>query len=177
MKTQGNERMTRTYNVVGAQEQPMTDISRPYGPVVDQQDSQMVEVTYAAGRTVSLGNYEFVRIQIGARVRIADLGKVDEAFIGVQQFVDAVINREESLVRKQPVSSDPLPTLEGVRREIWVEYGMTLNAKVKFESFKVDLGLSRPLGDSEDADAAMVALESYLSQRIDTERGRIRGDA
>ena len=177
MKTQGNERMTRTLNVVGAQEQPMSDASRPYGPVVDQVDGSLVEVTYASGRTVSIGNFEFVRIQIGARVRIADAGAVDAAFVGVQNFVDAVIGREEALVRKQPVLDGPLPTLDGVRREIWVEYGMTLNSKIKYESFRVDLGLSRPLGDGEDAEAAMLALETYLSQRVSDERDRIKGQA
>ena len=175
MKTQGNERMTLTHNVVGESEKPITNAIRPYGPVVDQVEGQMVDVSYAAGRTISLGNFEFVRILIGARVRIADLAAVDAAITGVQQFVGEVLGREEALVRKQPVGSGSLPPLDGVRREIWVEYGMTLNAGVKYESHKVDLGLSRPLGDEEEAEGAMAELEAYLSQRVGAERDRLQG--
>lgn len=175
MKTQGNERMTEIYNVVGSPEKPITDAARAYGPIVEQVDGALVEVTYAGARTISLGNYEFVRIQIGARVRVAPEASADASFDAVLAFVSEILAREEALVRKSPREDGPMADLPGVRREVWVEYGMTLNAKVKYESHKIDIGLSRPIGDDEDARQAMTALEAYLSQRAAAERDRLQG--
>jgi hypothetical protein len=177
MKTQGNERMTEIFNVVGSPETPVMDAARAYGPIVEQADGALVEVTYAGARTISLGNYEFVRMQIGARIRIAPGESADAAFDAVNAFVGEIIAREEALVRKNPRDDGPLENLPGVRREVWVEYGMTLNAKVKFESHRLDIGLSRPLGDQEDARVAMADLESYLSKRAAAERDRLKGAA
>lgn len=176
-KTQGNERYTETYAVTGQPERPVTDAARAHGPLVEQRGGDVLEMTYAAGRTISLGNFEFVRIQIGARVGYVPVpdANYDAAFDAVQAFVDAVLVREEALVRRTPVPEGALPPLAGVNRVVWVEYGMTLNAGIKYESHKLDIGLSRPIGDDEDPAAAMAALETYLAQRVAAQRDRLRG--
>ncbi len=176
-KKQGDERITEQYRSNG-EDMPVRDAARNYGPTVDQQGGDMMELTYSAGRTISLGNFEFVRIQIGAKVgRNADVDndKCDMKFDKVKAFVCEVLDREEALVRKVTREPEALPALSGVNRAVWVEYGLTINAAAKFESHKIDIGLSRPIGDNEDASEAMTALETYLAQRISDERERLRG--
>ncbi|MFA4971187.1 MAG: hypothetical protein WC683_01150 [bacterium] len=175
--TVGTERCTETYQVKGSPDRPVRDADRPFGPIAVQQGGDLVETMFALGRTISLGNYEFVRIQIGARVGFDPTASLmpDEALDAVRAFVGEVLDREEALVRNSPREEAPLPPLPGKRRFLWVEYGMTLNAAVRFEMHKLDLGLSRPIGDDEDAEEAVAALQEYLSQRIAAERERLRG--
>lgn len=175
MRTRGNERRTETYAVAGQDERAVADAAREYGPAVDQRDGDLEDLTYAAGRTISLGNYEFVRIQIGVRAGFAPGVDREAAFDTLQAWVAGVLGREEALVRQKAAPEQPLPALEGAQRLLWVEYGLTLNGKARFESHKVDLGVSRPLGDGEDAGAALEELQAYLSQRIDIEKSRVRG--
>ncbi len=175
MKTQGNERLTETYAISGEPERPVRDAAREYGPVADHQDADTVDVTFAAGRTISLGNYEFARVQIGARVGVDPAADQDAVVAGVQAFVAEILAREEALVRRVQRVPDPLPHLEGRKRMVWVEYGMTLNAAQRFESHKIEVGISRPIGDAEDAAAAVDALQQYLAARVGAERDRLRG--
>ena len=176
MKQQGNERFTETYNVTGQAERPVTDAAREHGPVVDQQGGDTLDVSYAAGRTISLGNFEFVRILIGARTGVDPEADQDSSLDAIKSFVIEILSREEALVRRISREDLPLPPLDGVNRVLWVEYGLTMNAGVKYESHKVDIGLSRPIGDGEDPAAVMASMETYLADRASAERDRLRGN-
>jgi hypothetical protein len=175
-KTQGNERYTENYAVTGQPDRPVADAVRDFGPVVDQKGGDTLDLSYAAGRTISLGNFEFVRILIGACVGYVPVPSVqDGAFDEVKAFVTEILAREEAMVRRAQREQAALPPLPGVNRVIWVEYGLTLNAGIKYESHKVDIGMSRPIGDGEDPAEAMAAMETYLAQRVAAERDRLRG--
>lgn len=176
-KTRGNERVTEVYAVANEPDRPVRDAARDHGPLVEQAAGDTVDASYTAGRTISLGDFEFVRIAIGARTgRLpGDAGSDTDAFEAIQAFVGEVLAREEALVRRTQREPQPLPPLPGIRRMIWVEYGLTLKAAVRYESHKVDIGLSRPLGDGEDAGAALAAIQEYLAARVAAERDRLRG--
>lgn len=179
-KTQGNERYTETYkNNREGTEKPVMDAAREYGPGVVQEGGDTMDLTFSAGRTISLGNYEFVRIQIGARGGFVPVpnAEYDAGYDKLKAFVSEILAREEAMVRKSQRKPEELPALEGTNRVVWVEYGLTINAAVKMESHKIDIGLSRPIGDDEDAASAVDALETYLAQRISAERDRLRGAA
>lgn len=174
-KTQGSENSSHTYAVVGSPDQPRTEENGPYGPVVEQRGGDLETVTFSIGRTISLGNYEFVRILIGAKQSVPDGGYSSDAFADVESFVCEILAREEALVRKRPRENGPLPVLSGINRSVWVEYGLTLNAGVKFESHKVDVGLTRPIADDEDMVDVLSALQRDLSVRVNDKRTQLRG--
>lgn len=179
-KTQGNERYTETYkNNREGTEKPVMDAAREYGPGVVQEGGDAMDLTFATGRTISLGNYEFVRIQIGARCGFVPVpnAEYDAGYDKLKAFVAEILAREEAMVRNSNRKPEELPVLDGTNRMIWVEYGLTINAAAKMESHKIDIGLSRPLGDDEDAAVAVETIQTYLAQRISAERDRLRGAA
>jgi len=182
----GNERFVREHVVSGEEPTPVQEAHRDFGAPVLQQDEPMADIAFANGRTISMGSYQFARVQIGVRVVIPELAGVpfavrQEKSSGIidqlSRFVQEVLAREEALIRRIAREDQPLPMVPGVRRSVWVEYGLTLNAAAKFESHKIEIMLSRPLAEGEDAGLAMQEVEAYLAQRVNQERERVQGKA
>jgi len=179
MMTRGQERRSEVYSVVGSSDRPVAEGTREWGPEVRQSDGDVTDITYAAGRTISLGNYEFARVMVTVRGGWSpgDETVYDAALDAVRAFATAVLAREEAEVRGRPLKGEAaaIPALPGVRRLVGIEYGLTLNAGVKFESHKIECGITRPLADGEDAVEAVEALQEYLSKWAGSERDRLRG--
>ena len=71
--------------------------------------------------------------------------------------------------------SDHIEVPDGVwARKISVEYGMTMPL-AKFESAKVDVGVTEPISDGETIEAAISRAQEWVLIRVDTKVKRIRG--
>lgn len=182
MYQEGSERIMRikTKKEFGETiETPVTDAERPCGALVFHADVLTEDFPYARHRTISLGNYEFARIQIGVQYGLplgTAAAEQEAALESARAFVREFLAREEAHVRRAPREVQALPVLPGIKRVVWVEYGLTLSSKVKMEGYKVDMGWRRPIADGADAAAAVTQLQDAMGNRIEEERNAIRGE-
>ncbi len=60
----------------------------------------IVEIRYAAGRTINTGNFESTRVDISATVRLADDDDEsgEQAYESVREFVETRLAQEEARI-------------------------------------------------------------------------------
>lgn len=138
-------------------------------------EMSMTEVRVSAGRTVSLGNFEFARMNITMELR-CPVENVEWAHAYGRSVVHEVLEREVASLgtserQKLPLAQPP-EDISGIM--IGVEYGLTISLK-KFESSKVDVGVTRPVTDGESIDDVVDKLQEYVGAKVKIESDKIRG--
>lgn len=134
----------------------------------------------SAGLTISRGNYQFARIDVGLTFSFApDTIAESDAFDIAHGIVDEILSREEAEIREVARAAHPLAGFgpsEGITgRSIYLAYGLTLNGAAKFESHRIDIGRTKRVADDADLCAEFIALGEQLGERITLERARIEG--
>ena len=105
---------------------------------------------YSEGRTISLGNYQFARITVGAKAN-----SLDDAI----NFTNEALNREVSKLTGESYEFQLLPQVN----EVELEYGLTLKI-AKFESGRIDVSASLPVEGS--VEASLKILQDALMENV-----------
>lgn len=147
-----------------------------------RQEIHGLDRAYAqAGRTISLGDFQFARFDVGIGAHYDERAvSEDDLFDELQAIVDEVCEQEEAEIRGTPREQ---ATLEiGTKCTgivLTISYGLTLKGEQRFESHRVDLSRSRFVNDGADINAEFVKLQEWVGDRIEAEREKIeshRGD-
>jgi len=178
-KKQGREFHTHTHKADG-EEGIVKDEFKRDGEWAKQDSDKFDNCNVSAGVTISRGNYQFARIDIGLNYSFDDEQITeDEAFNVAQSIVDEVLGREEAEIRGVARDRTDLADFgksEGIEgRSVYVSYGLTLNGSAKFESHRIDIGRTRYVGDAEDLTAEFEKLGEQLGERITAEREKLEG--
>lgn len=139
------------------------------GDAAVQSDEDTDDVSVSAGRTISLGNYEFARVTLGIKIGLP-LGTKqkdkDKAYYRLRDAVEEVLEREEALIRANDKEFKPIDLNGiGIKVAIWLDYGLTFKGK-NGDSNKVDISFSRRLSDGSDFEEQLGSLEKELGEKI-----------
>lgn len=176
---QGREFHTHTHKKDG-DEGVLKDEFKRDGEWARQDHDRADDCNVAAGITISRGNYQFARIDIGLTF-VFDPAVIEEdaAFDVAQAIVDEMLAREEAEIRGSTRTTSALPKFgleQGIRgRSVYVGYGLTLNGAAKFESHRIDIGRTRRIADDADLAAEFEKLGEQISERITVEREKVEG--
>ncbi len=160
----GNQKLVKEY---------VYDAGKPVEQTAEDTDDLVVSM----GRTISLGNFEFSRVNMGIRIGLHNPNS-DERHLAHAMMIEGVkhvLDREEASVRGQDVIKKPFPKLDGfgVKRSVWLEYGLTIKGE-GMDSFKVDVALSRHVGDKDSIEQTIHELSEEIGVRIGEEADIIR---
>ena len=131
-------------------------------------------VSLSTGRTISLGQYEFARIEVG----VDAIGPVQFApayYKWAEAMGAELLAREVASAKDQKRKPGPLPDPpDGLQLVILrLQYGLTMSTG-KFESAKADVGLSLP-SSPDHIHETWVELEKFVSDRITQQVNKVRG--
>ena len=127
-------------------------------------------VTFGSGVTVTIGEYEFARIEV--RVHQAGDNR-DRLYEESKSVAMEFLEREEADATGLPRESQPYGVLTGERREVEVLCGLTLRAASGTR--KVDVGLKEVLDPDEKPGDGLERCKIWLDHRLRSERNRLLG--
>lgn len=149
---------------------------RPAKQTTDDTEDLVVSL----GRTISLGSYEFSRVNMGIKVGLLSptVEERDEAHDLMLRAVRHVLDKEEASVRGQKIIEKEFPALDGfgVKRSVWLEYGLTIKGG-GMDMFKVDVALSRHVSDTGSIEQTVLDLSEEIGARIGEEAEILRKPA
>ena len=126
-------------------------------------------VSVSLGRTISLGDFNFARIDIG--VEFADNGNAIEC---ARKIAQEVLDRETAAITQTDRERVSLDFADGLgSRRVRVTYGMTRSLKA-YESARFDVTVDEPVTDGVPFEAALVAVQKVTGDFIQAELKRIR---
>jgi hypothetical protein len=131
------------------------------------QAGSAMSVTASAGRTISLGSFEFARVTV--RVT-ASVGR--DQFASLQDAVNAIVEAEEASLKGEE-SARPELDIPGTDRSISIEYGMTVSLK-RYESAKVDVGITQPISDDDDFATKLAEVQSWVGDTLLAEVEKVK---
>ena len=177
VKQEGREFHTHTQKKDG-QEGVLKDEFKRDGEWAKHASDRADNCSVSSGVTVSRGNFQFARIDVGIRFRFdPEIISEDDAYGIATSIVGEILSREESSIRGTVRSVVSLPAFGSpqgiVGRSIYVGYGLTLNGSQKFESHRIDVGRTMPIEDDSEIEAMFSDLGDQMGCRISQERDRI----
>lgn len=137
------------------------------GEIAVQAGSAM-NVTASAGRTISLGNFEFARVT----VRLSAAIERDQ-FASLQEVANSVVETEERVLKGGEGSASDIGDIPGTDRSISIEYGMTISLK-RYESAKVDVGITQPISDDDDFATKLTEIQEWVASRLQEEVEKVK---
>ncbi len=147
------------------------------GKPAEQTTCDTEDMVVSMGRTISLGNYEFSKVNVGIKIGLLDSSEAvrDQTYALMLQGVKCILDREEADVRGQKSLELKFPPLDGigVKRSVWLEYGLTIKGG-GMDSFKVDVALSRHVSDTDSIEKTILELSEEIGVRIGVEADDIR---
>lgn len=178
-KQEGREFHTHTHKADN-EEGIVKDEFKRDGAWAKHDEDRMDNCNVSAGVTISRGNYQFARIDIGLFYGFdPDVISEDESFEMAQTIVDEMLAREEAETRGIARDESDMPefgTKQGIKgRSVYVGYGLTLNGAARFESHRIDVGRTRRVPDDADLEVELNKLGEQLGEKITLEREKIEG--
>jgi hypothetical protein len=128
---------------------------------------ERMRISASAGRTISLGNFEFARVTVTVS---ASVGR--DQFAALKAAVDEIIEAEEASLKGEE-SARPEVDVPGTDREIRIEYGMTVSLK-RYESAKVDVGITQPISDDDDFATKLAEVQSWVGDTLMAEVEKVK---
>ena len=145
--------------------------------IAEHNDALQCSVSVQGGRTVSLKQFEFARITVAMRTGVKDPEKRDEAYDQCLGVVNEILNRECSKIAGDKRDDEAIAwTVEGGQRTVTIEYGLTVSL-ARYESAKVDIGITQPISDDADIEKEIEALQKWTEEKIAKEDSKIRNSA
>jgi hypothetical protein len=124
------------------------------------------------GRTVSLGDFNFARVDCG--VEFAADATLGDAIETARKVVEEILEREIAAITGSGRKKGDLSVMDGLKgRRIHVTYGMTKSLKA-YESARFDVTVDEPVADGVDFEAALLAVQGLTSKFIDGELKRLK---
>ena len=128
--------------------------------------------SYSAGKTVSLGDYQFARVGVIIEVEHS-LEQESNAFEVVKYLSNEICLQEEASILKQEREVQDFRDGGFRKFRITLDYGLTLKTG-RFDSAKVDIALTR-YATLEDLKYVLKDMRAILSTRIQDEAISIKG--
>ena len=127
-------------------------------------------VSVSLGRTISLGDFNFARVDAG--VTFADNG--GDAIECARRIAQEVLDRETAAITNGDRVSVPLTFADDLTaRRVKVTYGMTKSLKA-YESARFDVTVDEPVADGVPFETALKAVQSVTGRFIEAELKRLR---
>lgn len=176
-KVSGRERLTHVLKKKGfvylKKEEAKGD-----GRYVERSDVSTERFELVNSRTISLSQFEFAKIGMGITAALeapsSEDGK-DDFFRTARRAIDEILDREVANIRNEKYKNKPVVFDVGIKRSVWMSYGLTLPGEGRYESNKFEVAATRMVGDGDDMGAVIEELQDYLTDRIGEERDRICG--
>lgn len=174
--TQGKDALTHTVGKDPAKlvkEKAVND-----GKMAEWTDEDTESLSVSFGRTISLGNFEFARVNLGIMVGLpypVVQEAHDAAYKRMYEAVEEVLDREEAFIRGEEREFHPIDLNGiGVKVAVWIDYGLTFKKK-GMDSNKVDISASRKLTDGSDFEEKVNELEKEVGDRIGAYKEMVLG--
>jgi hypothetical protein len=159
--------VSREQKVGGASERTMTG-SETEPVLVTEAKGRTVSVSL--GRTISLGDFNFARVECG--VQFADDG--DDAIGCAKRIAQEVLDRESAAITNGDRVAVPLTFADDLSaRRIKVTYGMTRSLKA-YESARFDVTVDEPVADGVPFETALKAVQGITGRFIEAELKALR---
>lgn len=127
-------------------------------------------VSVSLGRTISLGDFNFARVECG--VEFADNG--GDAIDCARKIAQEVLDRETAAITKGDRVASPLIFADDLcSRRIKVTYGMTRSLKA-YESARFDVTVDEPVADGVPFEAALKGVQGITGRFIEAELKGLR---
>ena len=128
-------------------------------------------VSVSLGKTISLGDFNFARVDAG--VEFADDGSGD-AIGCAKRIAQEVLDREAAAITQTDRVSVPLTFADDfASRRIRVTYGMTRSLKA-YESVRFDVTVDEPVADGVPFESALKAVQGMTGRFIEAELKRLK---
>lgn len=128
-------------------------------------------VSVSLGRTISLGDFNFARVDAG--VSFVDDGSVD-AIGCARRIAQEVLDRETAAITQSDRVAVPLTFADDLcSRRIKVTYGMTRSLKA-YESARFDVTVDEPVSDEVPFETALKAVQTVTGRFIEAELKGLR---
>lgn len=130
--------------------------------------------SYSAGRTISLGNFNFSRVTATVEYWFLPADR-DAVLQYARQVVGEILEREVASCRGQQYEAKPLDDCpdEVKNLTLQIEYGLTINLG-KFESAKVDVSYSQPIDEGQTVEQLILMVQDWCGKRVAEESTKIR---
>lgn len=169
--------MTEQVKII-AQRETTTVSQSKQDPTISQttQDTQfswtegVSRVAYTAGKTISLGDYQFARVSVSLETEHGS--DFESAFETIKYLANEICEQESASVLSQEREQGDFKTGGLEKFRLTIDYGLTLKTG-RFDSAKVDVALTR-YTDGNLADV-LSEMRSILSSRVMAEAKIIKG--
>jgi hypothetical protein len=145
--------------------------NEPNGDRAVQKVNDQTEIRVCHGRTINLGNYESARISVSYTAMSDDYESAMESARGI---VLEILAREVASLKGESRKPVSLGETVGSGAMVGLDYGLTLNLG-NFESAKIDIGVTAPVGDEEAVEDARSRISESCENRVKDEVAIIRG--
>lgn len=127
--------------------------------------------SYSAGKTISLGDFQFARVAVTVEVEHSD-DDVNAAFDTTRFIAKEITDQEAASVKGEDREQSDFYTGDFSKWRVSIDYGLTLKTG-KYDSAKVDISMTRyteraSLGDT------VSEMRKELAQRIMAESREIK---
>lgn len=157
------------------QRQPWRPAGRPVstGAQARWACTRVHEARYSRGITISLGEFEFARVEITLSAAGTD------RVLLVEQMRDVAaeyLAREEALITGVPRENQAYGPVAALRRVVGIGYGMTLRGEGKRETVKFDVHCTEPIDDGASVGDALERVRAWIEMRAREEKAAVQGD-
>lgn len=128
--------------------------------------------SYSAGKTISLGDYQFARVSVVIEVEHS-IEQEGDAFKTVKYLANEICEQEEASILKQDRSVRDFNHGGFQKFRITLDYGLTLKTG-RFDSSKLDVALTR-YALLPDLGTTLKGMRDTLSRRVQDEARSIKG--
>jgi hypothetical protein len=132
----------------------------------------LARTAYSAGKTISLGDYQFARFSVTIEVEHTS-SREDAAYDLTKLLAVEIAEQEAAAVKSEAREPKPFTTGNFGKYRISLEYGLTLKTG-KFDSAKVDVSMTR-LVTHDDFASSLADMRAKLSSRVMTEARTLKG--
>ena len=128
-------------------------------------------LSYTAGKTISLGDYQFARVGVSIEVEHGD-DDYNKAFEITKYLSKEICEQETASVLSIDRENGEFKTGGLNKFRLTIDYGLTLKTG-RFDSAKVDIALTRYCLES-DLGSVLAEMRGILSQRVSDEAKEIK---
>ena len=130
-------------------------------------------VSYTAGKTISLGDFQFARVGVTIETEYLRDDDMTAAFDTVKAASKEIVEQESASLKSEDRDVQDVYMGHFKKYRVTIEYGLTLKTG-KFDSAKVDISTTR-YTTFEFFGATVKSMRDQLAQRVMAESREIKG--
>lgn len=163
------------------QQTTTTTTASKSAPTVLTQDTQTVcfkwteglpRTAYSAGKTISLGDFQFARVGVTIEIEHSPEREGD-AFSTARFLAKEIVDQEEASIKQEERSAHDFEDGGFSKYRVTIEYGLTLKTG-KFDSAKVDVNMTR-FAERDQFGPTISDMRKALTERVMSEASSLKG--